>query len=307
VTPVEEPEEALQIVEDILGYTFNDTSLLYLALRHRSYVNELGLPTIESNERLEFLGDSVVELSVTHVIYEDFPDYPEGELTKLRSPLVRGKALAGVAKRIGLDQCVLLGRGEEMTGGREKQSILADTFEAVVGALYLDGGFDVARGFVISCLEQMIQDIVRWGPGDHKSELQELATKRLKSVPRYRIRDEGPDHFKTFHATVQVGGKSFGPVAGSSKKEAEQAAARLALVKFGWRKEREARDEGRAVRAGGGPRGHQDGARGGRPRGAGTPAKRGAVAGGGRARDGGVARSAPGRWRRFFSRSGPRG
>ena len=303
----EQEEEALRVVEDILGYTFNDTSVLFQALCHRSYVNELGMPPIESNERLEFLGDSVVELSVTHVIYEDFPDFPEGELTKLRSPLVRGKALASVAKRIGLDKCVLLGKGEEMTGGRDKQSILADTFEAVVGALYLDGGFDVARGFVISCLEQMIQVIVKWGPGDYKSELQELSTKRLKSVPRYRMRDEGPDHFKTFHATVEVGGRSFGPVAGNSKKEAEQAAARMALVKFGWRQESGKRYEGWTLRAGGGPGGHEDGARGGRSGREDTRAKRGAVTGGRSGGHGGIVGGAHKWWRGIMSRFRSRG
>ena len=227
-------ERTLEAVENLLGYTFNDRALLLQALRHRSYANEKGMPLIESNERLEFLGDSVLELSVTHVLFEDFPDYPEGELTKLRSPLVRGAALAEAAERLGLGEHVFLGKGEDGTGGRRKRSILADTFEAVVGALYLDGGFDVARGMVISCLEPLIHDILKWGSGDFKSELQELSTKRVGSVPRYRIREEGPDHFKTFHATVEVGKEKFGPVAGPSKKEAEQGAARAALLKLGW-------------------------------------------------------------------------
>lgn len=229
-----ETDRNLEAVENLLGYTFNDRTLLLQALRHRSYANEIGLPSIESNERLEFLGDSVLELSVTHLLYEDFPDYPEGELTKLRSPLVRGTALAEAADRLGLGDHVFLGRGEEGTGGRKKRSILADCFEAVVGALYLDGGFDVARGMVISCLEPLIHDILMWGSGDFKSELQEFSTKRFGGVPRYRIREEGPDHFKTFHATVEVNGKRYGPVAGPSKKEAEQGAARAALIKLGW-------------------------------------------------------------------------
>jgi ribonuclease III len=239
-----ELEPILSGVEELLGYKFKDRSILFQALCHRSYVYEQDLPPIESNERLEFLGDSVVELAVTTVLYEDFPDFLEGELTKLRSPLVRGKALAEIAQQLGIDKYVLLGKGEEMTGGREKQSILADTFEAVVGALYVDGGFDVARGFVISSLERLLHEIVKWGAGDYKSELQELSTKRKRIVPRYRIKDEGPDHFKTFHATVDIGGDLFGPVAGSSKKEAEQGAARLALLKLGWREESE---EGRHV------------------------------------------------------------
>jgi ribonuclease III len=229
-----EIDRILDAVENLLGYTFNDRALLTQALRHRSFANEKGMPSIESNERLEFLGDSVLELSVTHVLFEDFPEYPEGELTKLRSPLVRGAALAEAAERLGLDEYVLLGKGEDSTGGRRKRSILADTFEAVVGALYLDGGFDIARGMVISCLEPMLHDILEWGSGDFKSELQELCTKKTGSIPRYRMSEEGPDHFKTFHATVEVGNKKYGPVAGPSKKEAEQGAARAALLKLGW-------------------------------------------------------------------------
>jgi ribonuclease-3 len=131
----------------------------------------------------------------------------------------------------------LLGKGEDESGGRNKPSILADTFEAVVGALYLDGGFDVARGMVISCLESLVHEIVKWGGGDYKSELQELSARKVGRVPRYRLRDEGPDHYKTFHATVEVGGERFGPVSGSSKKDAEQAVARVALQRLGWMEE----------------------------------------------------------------------
>ena len=228
-----EHENILKAVETALGYKFRDRSLILLALCHRSYMNERGWPLTQSNERLEFLGDSVVEIAVTHLLYEDFPEYPEGELTKLRAPLVQRSGLARAALRLGLGDHVLLGRGEEATGGRQKQSILADTFEAVVGALYMDGGFEVARGMVISCVEGMLHEIIKWGAGDYKSELQELSAKRLGAVPRYRVRAEGPDHYKTFHATVEVADSSFGPVTGSSKKEAEQGAARVALLKLG--------------------------------------------------------------------------
>ena len=221
-----EIDRILDAVENLLGYTFDDRQILEQALSHRSYTNEKGRPLIESNERLEFLGDSVIELAVTHVLFEDFPDYPEGELTKLRSPLVKGAALAEAADKLGLSELILL--------GRRKRSILADAYEAVVGAIYMDGGFEVAAGMVMSCLGPLIHDIVSWGSGDFKSELQERATKKFGAVPRYRIRDEGPDHFKTFHATVEVGNKKYGPVAGPSKKEAEQGAARAALLKLGW-------------------------------------------------------------------------
>lgn len=295
----ENTSDVLEKMEELLGYRFADRSLLFKALCHRSYANEKGMPYIESNERLEFLGDSVVELSVTHILYEDFPDYPEGELTKLRSPLVRGKALAEVSVKLGIDRHVLLGKGEEMTGGRQKPSILADTFEAVVGALYLDGGFDVARGFVISCLEEKIREIVRWGPGDFKSELQEYSTKKTGAVPRYRIREEGPDHFKTFHATVEVGDTSFGPVSGTSKKEAEQGAARMAIMKLGWRQESDSGYYERRVRIGDRPRGYKDSTGGGRPGGAGAGAGRGALSVGERGRHGGIAAGARGWWRRL--------
>lgn len=234
LSPLSDNDRILDAVENLLGYTFEDRAMLEQALRHRSYANEVGLPQIESNERLEFLGDSVIELAVTGVLFEDFPDYPEGELTKLRSPLVKGAALAEAADRLGLSEHILLGKGEESTGGRKKRSILADAFEAVVGALYLDGGFEVASGMVLHCLGPLIQEIVMWGSGDFKSELQERATKKFGSVPRYRIKEEGPDHFKTFHASVELGDRKFGPVSGSSKKEAEQGAARVALIKLGW-------------------------------------------------------------------------
>ena len=231
---VEEHENKLSAVEDVLGYEFHDRSLLLLALCHKSYSNEQGWPLTESNERLEFLGDSVVELAVTHMLYEDFPEDSEGELTKIRATLVQRRGLARTAEQLGLGDFVLLGKGEEATGGRQKQSILADTFEAVVGALYIDGGFNDARGMVISCLEGMLHEIIKWGAGDYKSELQELSAKRLRAAPRYMVREEGPDHYKTFHASVKVGDSSFGPVTGPSKKEAEQGAARVALLKLGW-------------------------------------------------------------------------
>jgi ribonuclease-3 len=230
-----EQERKLEALENILGYAFEDRDLLVQALCHKSYANEKGWSLDEANERLEFLGDSVVELSVTHLIFEDFPDAQEGDLTKLRASIVKGTALAKAAERIGLPEFILLGKGEEVTGGRKKRSILADTFEAVVGALYLDGGFDISRGFVLSVLEFVISDVVEKGIGDFKSELQELSAKKFGSIPRYRMTEEGPDHYKTFHATVVVGDKHFGPVPGTSKKEAEQGVARIALKKLGWK------------------------------------------------------------------------
>lgn len=234
-----EPDKSVEAMEKLLGYRFKDRSLLFMSLCHRSYINERGLPLLDSNERLEFLGDSVVELAVTHVLYEDFPDYAEGELTKVRASLVQRSALALAAERLGLGEHIILGKPEDSTGVRKKSSVLADAFEAVVGALYLDGGFKIACGMVISCLEDTIHEIIKWGPGDYKSELQELAFKKTTSRPHYRISGEGPDHFKVFHAIVKVSGKRFGPVAGTSKKEAEQGAARLAMESLGWGVDRE--------------------------------------------------------------------
>lgn len=235
----EEHDGALGAVEELLGYRFADRGLLLQSLCHKSFANERGWPLIESNERLEFFGDSVVELAVTHLLFEDFPDYTEGDLTKLRATLVCGVALARVAEKMGLGAFMLLGKGEDVTGGREKRSILAGTFEAVVGALYLDAGFEVARGMVISCLEGEVREIVRWGVGDFKSDLQEFAARSFGTMPRYRVTEEGPDHFKTFHVTVEIKGRRFGPVPGASKKEAEQGAARVALAKLGGLKEGE--------------------------------------------------------------------
>jgi len=233
----EEFDEVVDSVEELLGYTFNDRRLLFQSLCHKSFVNQRGWPLIEANERLEFLGDSVVELAITHLLFEEFPEYNEGDLTKLRATLVSRTGLAKVALRMDLGSFLLLGKGEESTGGREKRSILAGAFEAVVGALYLDAGFDVARGMVISCLEPEVREAVRWGVGDFKSDLQEFAAKRYGTVPRYRVRTEGPDHFKTFHVTVEIKGRKFGPVPGASKKEAEQGAARVALAGLGGLKE----------------------------------------------------------------------
>lgn len=229
--------ETLEGVEELLGYGFKDRAILLRALCHRSYVYENGLSPADSNERLEFLGDSVVELSASHMLFEDFPDFAEGELTKVRAPMVKRQTLARVAGDMGLGRFILLGKGEESTGGREKESILADTFEAVVGAVYLDGGFAIARGLVMSCLESVKNEIIRLGTGDYKSELQELAARNTGSLPRYSLSEEGPDHFKTFHATVSLGDRVFGPVSGASKKEAEQGAARAALDKLGWHEE----------------------------------------------------------------------
>jgi ribonuclease-3 len=196
-------------------------------LTHRSYAYEHGgLPT---NERLEFLGDSVLGLIVTETLYATHPDLSEGRLAKLRAAVVNARALAEVAKTIGLGQHVKLGRGEEITGGRAKSSILSDTVEAVIGAVYLSGGFESARGVVHRLFDPLMAEAARLGAGlDWKTSLQELCAEHSLGVPEYVIEDEGPDHAKTFTARARVGDRLYGFGTGRSKKEAEQQAAETA-------------------------------------------------------------------------------
>jgi ribonuclease-3 len=207
-----------------------DEELLTLALTHRSYAYENGgLPT---NERLEFLGDSVLGVIVTERLYRDHPDLPEGQLAKLRASVVNMHALAGVAVRLGpqgLGAHLYLGRGEELTGGRSKTSILADATEALIGAVYLQHGLETARSVVHRLFDSLLQAAPLLGAGlDWKTSLQELTAASDLGVPEYRIAEEGPDHSKLFTATAVVGGRPLGSGDGRTKKEAEQKAAQLA-------------------------------------------------------------------------------
>jgi ribonuclease-3 len=207
---------------------FNDADLLELALTHRSYAFETGgLPT---NERLEFLGDAVLGLVVTDLAYRRFPDLSEGELAKLRAATVNMVALADVARDLGLGQHIRLGKGEELSGGRDKASILADGLEALLGAVYLDGGLEVASEFIVRLFSPLI-DAYAIGEGerDFKTTLQELAAQGVGESPRYEVTERGPDHAKEFTAVVFLGDKPFGRGEGRSKKEAEQRAAREAF------------------------------------------------------------------------------
>src|SRR5690606_17233463 len=198
--------------------------LLERALTHRSYAYENGgLPT---NERLEFLGDSVLGLVVTDTLFRGHPDLPEGQLAKLRAAVVNMRALAGVARGLGVGAHIRLGRGEEGTGGRDKASILADTLEALIGAVYLDRGLDEASALVHRLFDGLIARSAGLGAGlDWKTSLQELTAVEELGVPEYHVAESGPDHQKTFRATVKVGGKTYGSGEGRSKKEAEQNAA----------------------------------------------------------------------------------
>jgi ribonuclease III len=209
-----------------LGVDIGD-ALLEQALTHRSFAYEHGgLPT---NERLEFLGDAVLGLVVTDALYNDLPDLPEGQLAKLRAAVVNMRALAGVARALGVAGAVRLGNGEEVTGGRDKSSILADTLEALIGAVYLDQGIEAARVLVRRLFDPLIADATELGAGlDWKTSLQERTAALTLGVPDYRVSESGPDHAKSFEATVIVGGRSLGSGTGRSKKAAEQQAAAVA-------------------------------------------------------------------------------
>ncbi len=210
-----------------IDYWFDDDDLLDLALRHRSWCAENG--AVESNERLEFLGDAVLGVVVTDHLYRSSPRSSEGVLARRRSELVSANALAGVARSVGLGDVLLLGKGEEATGGRSKTSILADAMEGVIGAVYLDGGIEAARTVVLGLLDERIDGVVSGDvASDHKSRLQEVAAHRFGELPRYELTEEGPEHEKVFRAVVRLGGEQWGSGEGRTKKEAEQAAAREA-------------------------------------------------------------------------------
>ena len=203
--------------------------LLDHALTHRSYAYEQGgLPT---NERLEFLGDSVLGLVVTEHLFRTYPEHSEGQLAKLRAAVVNSRALADVARDLNLGSLVRLGRGEETTGGRDKSSILADTMEAVIGAVFLEHGIDAARIFVHYLFDDLMADVATRGAGlDWKTSLQEISSIAGLGVPLYQIVESGPDHAKSFRAMVVIGESTYGPGAGRNKKEAEQNAAAVAFA-----------------------------------------------------------------------------
>ena len=228
------------LLEGRLGYQL-ESALLVRALTHRSFAYENGgLPT---NERLEFLGDSVLGLVVTDTLYRTHPDLPEGQLAKLRAAVVNSRALAEVGRGLELGSFIRLGRGEEGTGGRDKASILADTLEAVIGAVYLDQGLDAASELVHRLFDPLIDRSSNLGAGlDWKTSLQELTAAESLGVPEYLVTETGPDHEKTFTAAARVGGVSYGTGTGRSKKEAEQQAAESA-----WRAISAAADEREAA------------------------------------------------------------
>jgi ribonuclease-3 len=228
-------ERAVQTLERRLHYRFRDVGLLEHALTHKSKAHEDATGGVADNESLEFLGDAVLGFVVADLLYREFPHFHEGQKSKAKAALVSTAALAELAQRIGLGAYLLLGRGEEKTGGRQKQALLADGCEAVIAAIYLDGGVDAAREFVLTELADEIEhvrspDFLR----DFKSALQERLQASGRPLPDYEVTAErGPDHDKRFHVTVRVQGEVLADSEGKTKKEAEQAAARQALEKMG--------------------------------------------------------------------------
>ena len=219
------------LLEQRLDYRFKSPDLLRTALTHKSFVNENPALLREDNERLEFLGDAVLDLAVGHMLMERFPVRSEGDLSKRRASIVNEQGLYEVAARLCLGDWLFLGRGEEQTGGRKKASLLADACEAVLAAVYLDGGFAAAFHVIEGLFEERLAAIEKAGGEDFKTQLQEVVQARLRQVPRYVVVGEsGPDHEKVFEVAVQVGGQEIARPSGRSKKEAEQRAAQLALA-----------------------------------------------------------------------------
>lgn len=213
------------VLEHVIGTTFVDTALLVLSLTHTSYAMEHDCDS--DNERLEFLGDAVLSLVVTHYLFVTFPSHDEGSLSKLRSKIVSKEQCALWAKEIDLGSFLLLGKGEELSKGREKKSNLANAFEALIGALYMDSGYGAVERFLHARLKQNLCDEIT---DDHKSQLQEAIQKRYKKIPEYTVvKSTGPDHNKMFFVHVLIRGVILGSGQGKSKKEAEQMAAKGAL------------------------------------------------------------------------------
>jgi ribonuclease-3 len=218
-------------IEAALNLTFNDKALLRRALTHRSYINENPDYLLEDNERLEFLGDAVLDFITGEYLYHRFPEMAEGRLTNLRSALVRTETLAQFAVELKLGDHLFLGRGEEESGGRERLAILCDAFEALLGALYLDSGIETTREFVCKIIEPALQQILNLDTAkDAKSRLQELAQSHFRITPVYRtVKEQGPDHAKEFTVEALIGDKIYGQGQGFSKQTAAQAAAEQAL------------------------------------------------------------------------------
>ncbi|PKM82799.1 MAG: ribonuclease III [Firmicutes bacterium HGW-Firmicutes-14] len=225
----------LQKLQTVLGIEWKEPKHLLQAVTHSSFAHENKALNLENNQRLEFLGDAVLELAVSDYLYRRFADYPEGTLTKIRAGIVCEPSLAHVAGSMDLGEYLLMGKGEERSGGRERPSILADAMEAIIGAVYIDQGMEKSFSFIIEKLEDIIEKVISNGGlhTDYKTHLQELVQKKSDNPLNYRIIEEyGPDHSKTFVAGVDYQGELWGSGTGRTKKEAEQAAAKDALGKI---------------------------------------------------------------------------
>lgn len=220
--------------EEILGYEFKNSDLLHEALSHSSYANE-NKKHRNSNERLEFLGDSVLSIVVSEYLFSNYKNLPEGELTKIRASLVCESSLFEFAQRIKLGEFILLGKGEENTGGRERPSILADAFEAVIAAIYLDGGYEPVKKYILRFIPENIKSHGDVGFNDFKTILQEIIQKNPEEHVTYSLESEsGPDHAKEFTVVVNLNSNIIGRGVGKSKKQAEQQAAKSALELMGY-------------------------------------------------------------------------
>lgn len=227
-----ERKKELQLFERHAQVRFRELEFLDQAFTHRSYANEISDDYSSNNERLEFLGDSVLGMVVSEHLYTRLPDQPEGELARIKSFVVSEASLSEISKRLRVDNFILIGKGEEYSGGRSKKAILADALEAIIGAYYLDSGFMPVRAFVLKILIPEIDKVLENKHAkDYKTLLQEHVQKRMKTYPRYKvIQKSGPDHDKTFTIEVHIGDKSYGSGRGKNKKEAEQEAARIAYL-----------------------------------------------------------------------------
>lgn len=229
-----EERSKIRPLEEAIGYSFGDFSLLKKALTHKSFVNEKQLSALDQNERLEFLGDAVLELAMSTILMKAHPAASEGDLSKLRAAIVNEEVLSELAREIRLGDYLFLGRGEEQCQGREKASLLADAFEAILGAVYVDAGykrvFDVVQNIFGDILRRATtEDIIR----DYKTRLQEVSQGTFRVAPRYRlVSDSGPDHDKTFEVHLVINDEIYGRGVGKSKKQAEQMAAAEALEKI---------------------------------------------------------------------------
>jgi ribonuclease-3 len=229
VSPARRAE--LRSLQRRMGVRFRDERLMNLSLCHRSYTAEAG---VASNERLEFLGDAVLGLVASQWLYRRLEGRPEGDLSRVKSVVVSEESLARIARQISVDRCLLLGRGEERSGGRGKSALLADALEALIGACYLDSGLHAAEQFVERLFVDEIEKVIAGRHRqDYKTLLQELSQKRFQAFPKYRVTERrGPDHDQVFSMDVVVAGRPYGPAEGKSKKQAEQRVARIAYAQL---------------------------------------------------------------------------